>query len=129
MRCYLTAKQTALVLAVLLKRSGLTRARLSAATIRAASGGLRRNLRSAFIRDLRSALEDHSWGLHELDIGGYAAVSMKSLEAAKAVTLKRYLTDDERKALKRGDPDLSSFEEELSPPDDENSEDDEDAEK
>jgi hypothetical protein len=110
---------TALVLAVALRRSGRTRARLSAATIRAASGGTRKALRAGFQRDLGIALEDHGWALIELDVGGFAAIQIASLAAARTVTLKRTFSDPEREALSVGTLDLARLTAELrAPPDD-----------
>jgi len=111
---YRTAKQTACLLAVVLNRSGQSRARVSAKTIKILA--IRTNLRSAFVVELIAALADgYDWILFELASGGYGAVQAKALEAAKSVTAKRWLTDEERKELRRGTADFQAFEEEASP--------------
>lgn len=108
---YRTPEETACLLAVILNRSGQSRARVSTKTIKVL--GRRKNLRSAFVVSLTTAMADrHEWLLSELDSGGFGAVQAKALEAAKPVTGKRYLTDDERKMLRRDDADLSAFESE-----------------
>jgi hypothetical protein len=116
-----TPRQTAAVLATILKRSEQTRARVSAKTIRFI--GKRQNLRSAFIVELVDALAEYDWILFELATGGYGAVHAKALEAAKSVTAKRRLTDDEYKELKRGTVDFAAFEKEATPEDDQQTED------
>lgn len=105
------AKQTAILLAVILKRSDQTRARVSAMTIKYLA--IRRNLRSAFVVELIAALAEFDWILFELASGGYGAVQAKALEAAKPVTAKRWLTDGERMALRRGEVDFTAFEKEV----------------
>lgn len=112
---YLTPRETALALAVLLARSKQTRARLSATTIKIVSGG-RERLKSAFVVSTAAALADYSWLLVELDTGGYAAIQGKSLEAAKPVTAKKLFSDEERKALRRGIADLARWREEIALP-------------
>jgi len=67
-------------------------------------------LRRSFAAELTDTLAEYSWTLTEIDSGGYAAIRTKTLEAAKPVTAKRWLTDDERKALKRGTAKWSGFE-------------------
>lgn len=76
----------------------------------------RAHLRSAFVVELTATLADrHEWIMFELAIGGYGAVQAKALEAAKSVTAKRWLTNEERKALRTGDTDLAAFKEETTP--------------
>jgi hypothetical protein len=119
-----SAKDTAAILTVLLNRSGQSRARVSATTIKTIA--TRRNLRSAFVQDLIMEMVEYAWILFELDSGGYGAVQAKALEAAKTVTGKRYLTDEERKAITTGTVDINEFYEEAAPSEeDEGSSDDE----
>ncbi len=60
--------------------------------------------------ELASALvADWDWVLVELYSGGFGALPSKSLEGAKAVSAKRYFTDEQRRSLKRGMLDLSLF--------------------
>jgi hypothetical protein len=111
---YRTARETACVLAVILKRSGQTRARISALTVK--NLALRETLRFAFVYDVTTALAtDYGWIMFELSSGGYGAVQATALEAAKTVTAKRFLTDDERKKLSRESVDLADFEKEAAP--------------
>jgi hypothetical protein len=112
-----TPKQTAIILAVILRRSGLTRARVSTKTVRIASK--RSMLRTAFVSELLKIMaNDFDWIVWELSTGGYGAVQAKTLEAAKSVTMKRGLTDEERKALRRGTIDFDALEEEAIPEED-----------
>ena len=117
-----TAHQTAILLAILLNRSGQTRARVSAKTIKLLGG--RRNLRIAFVAEVIDALHEYGWALFELGNGGYGAVRASALEAAKSVTVRRGFTDDERNDLRRGVLDWPDLESEAAPdqdqqPDDE----------
>lgn len=108
-----TADQTACLLAVILNRSGQNRARVSAKTIKFLAK--RKTLRGAFLNELRDALSEYSWALCELE-SGYGIEKSTLLEAAKAVTGKRWLDDDLRRALRRGeDIEFSALEEEASP--------------
>lgn len=103
-----TAKETATILAVALNRSGQTRARVSAKTIRFI--GKRENLRAAFSLEVAKELADYSWVLFELPTGGFGATQARSLAAAKPVTAKRWLSDDELKSLKAGKVAVEDFE-------------------
>ena len=68
-----TANDTACLLAVILKRSEQTRARISAKTIKILAN--RRRLRGAFVAELGAALVDGFDSiLTELSSGGYGAV-------------------------------------------------------
>ncbi len=108
-----TANDTACLLAVILKRSEQTRARISAKTIKILAN--RRRLRGAFVAELGAALVDgFDWILTELSSGGYGAVRVQTMEAAKAVTAKRWLSDEERKTLRHA-PDITAFEAEVDP--------------
>src|SRR5690606_16820080 len=92
-----TPGETAIILALVLKRSGQNRARLSAKTIKLAGG--RKNLRGAFVVELADALAEYGWTISELDIGGFGVIRTKSLEAAKAVAIRSKLSAKERLAL------------------------------
>jgi hypothetical protein len=109
----INAQQTAILLAVILNRSGQPRARVSAKTIKML--GARRHLRRAFVSELTDSIAEYSWTLSEIDSGGYAAIRTKALESAKPVTAKRWLTDEERRTLKRGKANWSTFETEAAP--------------
>src|SRR5215475_325725 len=105
-----SAHETAMALATILQRSGHSRARVSVRTIRKLAA--RRHLRRAFAAELTDALAEYSWTLTEIDSGGYAVLRTKTLEAAKPVTAKRWLSDDEWRALERGAVKWSAFEKE-----------------
>lgn len=109
----LTVDQTACVLAVMLKRSDQTRARISEKTLRLVSH--RSSLRLAFLSELKVALDAYGWILVDLEIGGFGVVQAKALEAAKAVTAKRWLSSDDKAELAKKDPDFTVFEDELWP--------------
>jgi len=118
-----SAEQTALLLAVILNRSKQGRARVSAKTIKIL--GKRRNLRGAFVAQVVDALAEYSWILFELDSGGYGAIEAKALEAAKPVTASRWLSDDERRAIRRGTADWPGLLSEATPEQEQDIEDDE----
>lgn len=106
-----TANQTAIVLAALFHRAGLSRVRVSQLTLKFVSH--RERLRAPFVVAVSEALADYGLYMVELDIGGYALVSSKSLEGAKAVTAKRYMTDMLQK-LRQGDElDYATLEQEI----------------
>lgn len=114
MSSYRTPYEAALLLAVLLGRSGQTRARVSAKTLKLLAK--RANLRTAFVIEMMAALaNDFGWLMTDLASGGYGVIQAKTLEAAKPVTVKKLMTEDERKALRRGQIDLAAFEQEVSP--------------
>jgi hypothetical protein len=119
-----SAKQTAVLLVVILTRSGQTRARVSAKTLRILSG--RTDLRVAFIQQVTSEIADFGWIMGELDNGGYGVINAKTLEAAKSVTVKKLLNFDERKAIKAGTVSWEVFEAEASPAEDDSSPDEDD---
>jgi hypothetical protein len=108
-----SAEQTAILLAAILNRSGQGRARVSAKTIKILAE--RQNLRGAFAAEVIDALAEYSWILFELGGGGFGAIQAKALEAAKPVTAKRWLSADERRELRRGTADLTVFEREANP--------------
>lgn len=117
-----SARDTAILLAVILKRSGQTRARISAKTLKLL--GRRQNLRSAFVVEITTALADYDWVLFELASGGYGAVQAKALEAAKAVTGVRFLNAEERSALRENDDLIPTLEEEMESDEDGSDDDD-----
>lgn len=117
-----SARNTALLLAVILKRSGQKRARISAKTLRLL--GRRKNLRSAFVIEIITALADYDWVLFELASGGYGAIEAKALEAAKSVTAVTWLDADERSTLRENDELIPTLEEELEQDEDDTSDDD-----
>ncbi|MDR3557147.1 MAG: hypothetical protein P4L55_20530 [Syntrophobacteraceae bacterium] len=116
-------EQTAILLAAILNRSKQTRARVSAKTIKIL--GRRKHLRRAFVAELTDALAEYYWILFEIDSGGYGAVQTKTLEAAKPVTAKRWLLDEERRDLKRDKTEVWSALEKEATPEEEHADDDE----
>ena len=115
-----SAEETALLLAVIFKRSGLHRARVSRKTIYLLAG--RKHLRGAFLALVIDTLAEYDICLIEID-GGHALIRTKALEAAKPITAKRLLSDEERKAIKLGNSlDLSALKKEIA--DDDESPDD-----
>jgi hypothetical protein len=101
----------------MLKRSGQTRARISAAAVKLVS--VRSVLRAAFILALADEMEDLGWIFFELRGGGFGAIQAKALEAAKPVTPMRWLAEAERKALRLGTLDVAALAKEASPEEDE----------
>lgn len=95
-----SAAQTARILAEILERSGQARARVSRTTLQLIAR--RHSLRSTFIIQIIDELSSHGWLLAELDAGGFGAIRIKSLEAAKTVTAKRVLTGGEFLMVKNG---------------------------
>ena len=118
-----SARETALILASMLKRNGQSRARLSGKTIKFVAG--RQSLRSAFFVELVGELGEFGWILFELPAGGYGVVEARALEAAKTLTAKRSLTDDEMHALRRGAVDFEALKREVAPDDEEGGDGDE----
>lgn len=106
-----TARQTAILLALVLKRSGQTRARLSSKTVKLLAR--RDHLRSAFVVNLVAELAEYGWLLSETSIGGFGAIQFKALEGAKAVTAEQFLTELERRALSQGNVTPEDFEPEI----------------
>jgi hypothetical protein len=87
-----TAEQTALLIALLFKRSEQCQARLNMDTVRSLSR--RRHIRSAFVTMLAGYLEDLGLILMEIDGDGYGLLASNVLAGAPTVTAKKYLADD-----------------------------------
>ena len=94
---YPSPTRVALTLAVMLKRSGKTRARVSDKTFRLVSR--RTNLRGAFVTSVREWLEDFGVFATELDRGGFALVAISALDGAPPITAKQLLPAPERKKI------------------------------
>jgi hypothetical protein len=108
-----TPRQTALLLVTVLSRSGQTRARISAKTIKFL--GWRNNLRHAFFNALAIEMLDMDWALFEIS-SGYAAVKLDALQAAKPVTALRWLTPEERQSLRNETFNFDALEREFADP-------------
>lgn len=88
---YPSIDTVALRLAVLLKRSEKTRARVSEKTLRILSG--RSILRDSFVIDVRNALEDLSVVSVRLDRGGFALIATSALEGAPPALVKKLMSE------------------------------------
>lgn len=86
-----TAEETALLVALLLKRSEKNRARISRQTVLRLSK--RSIIRTAFLNMLKNHLDDLGIILIELERGGYGIIPSTALEGAPAITAKRYMDD------------------------------------
>lgn len=108
---YPTADTVALLLAVLLHRSGKSRARISEKTLKNLSGRTR-CLRDAFIAEVQGWAEEYGVIMVRLQRGGFALMSIEALEGAPAVMAKTFLAD-EHAQLKQGSLDTEALLEEL----------------
>lgn len=79
---------TALRLAVMLKRSGKARARISEKTLRIVSR--RTFLRDAFVVELRGILEELGIVLVRIPRGGFVLITIASLEGAPPITARAH---------------------------------------
>ncbi len=103
-----TAEETAVIVAEIFRRSQQNRARVSARTIRLASGRI--SLRASFLERLEDALMEFRIGLAELETGGFGVYYTSALSSAKPITAKKLCSPDELRALKDGkDPGLRDF--------------------
>lgn len=94
-------QDTALVLATIFKRSGEKRARISEKTIKLI--GYRTKLRGSFADRVAEELLELGLMMIELDNGGYGLIPAKSLEAARPITARRFLTDTELALIRHGE--------------------------
>lgn len=101
-----TPRETAILVVLIIVRAGQTRARISNKTIKTL--GRRRRLRAAFITALADEMAELGWSLIEL-VEGFAAIRSSTLEAAKVVTQRRQLSDEERRSLRRGTLDFAAL--------------------
>lgn len=88
---YPTPETVALRLAVLLKRSEKTRARVSEKTLRILAG--RSTLRDSLVGSVRDALEDLGVVSVRLERGGYALVASSALEGAPIALAKKLMPE------------------------------------
>lgn len=110
-----TPDETAILLTVIIKRSGQKRARVSAKTIKLLAR--RSKLRTAFLELLMDAVLLRDYALVELESGGFGMIEVSSIQAAPAITARRYLSDDEREALRDGSLDFQELVQEIGEPD------------
>jgi hypothetical protein len=96
------AEEAALLLAVIFKRSGVARARVSDKTLKLL--GYRQKLRISFADRINAHLSDLGMVFIELETGGYGLMPSKALEAAKVITAKKWMNEEELDRLKNGQP-------------------------
>ncbi|HEX2238016.1 MAG TPA: hypothetical protein VHJ19_06615 [Gammaproteobacteria bacterium] len=87
-----TAEETALLVALLFKRSGQQQVQLGIDTIRCLSR--RKHIRGAFLRLLGEHLDDLGLVMMEIDGGGFGLIAASALSGAPAVRAKDYLRND-----------------------------------
>lgn len=117
-----TPAETALLAALLFKRAGQNRARLSESTIRVLSG--RAHLRTVFLESLRSELDDLGFVFIEIS-RGYALLPLSALNGAPAITAKKHLSDVLSGIKKGHEIKFTAIADELDLDDDESSAEDE----
>ncbi len=105
-----TPAETALLIALLLKRSGQERARISTETLRNLSA--RRHIRGAFVHLLIKHLNYLGLILIEIDRGGYGLIRSSALHAAPAISARKYLLNDLDR-LRQGNMDFNDIRAEL----------------
>jgi hypothetical protein len=86
MQPYVKSLRVAMLLAVMLKRSGKTRARVSEKTIRILAR--RQVLRESFISEVKGDLEELDVIAVRLARGGFGLVAISALEGAPSLTAK-----------------------------------------
>ncbi len=96
-----TVRDTAVLLAVMMRRSGRTCARVSEETMKLIS--MRERLNAVFVTNLTHELAERGWSLSEIGTADFGLVRTETLEAARAVTVKKWFTEDERRAMQHGD--------------------------
>ena len=103
------------LLVLIMRRSEQKRARVSAKTIKLLAR--RTKLRTAFLELLMDAVMLRDYVLVELESGGFGMFEVSSIQAAPAITARRYLTDEERIALRNDTLDYDEIELEIGAPD------------
>ncbi|WP_338679966.1 hypothetical protein OPV09_27370 [Janthinobacterium sp. TB1-E2] len=84
--------EVALMIIVLLVRSGEKRGRISKKTLQLVSK--RSVIRASFVVKLQSIMDDYGYIFTEIDGGGYGIMPSQSLRAAKAITVKNHCNDE-----------------------------------
>ena len=95
-----TSEETAIILAVMMQRAEITRARISDKTIRLVSG--RKRLEGSFRVNLNTDIAEFGFVIVPLDSGGQAIIKVSALEAAKSLTSVKVLKADEIQTIKKG---------------------------
>lgn len=105
-------EEAAVILAVILKRSGLVEARISDQTIRLISG--RKRLEGSFRQNLKDELAEYGLEIIRFDGGDQALIRVSALEAAHTITAGKTLSSEEMDMMRAGEPiDLKQFLNEL----------------
>ncbi len=107
---YRRSETVALLLAVMLHRSGKTRGRVSEKTLKLVAR--RTNLRGAFETEVGDWLNSYEVWFLPLERGGWALVAKSALEGAPPLTAVNYIRD-ELKALNDGTFDETDIVDEL----------------
>jgi hypothetical protein len=118
-----SSRESAILIALLFKRSEKTRARISTVTVKNLSK--RKHLRTAFTEQLIDELDDLGIVLIELERGGFGLLSSTALNGAPAITAKKYLREDLRK-LRKKEVDFDDILSELDPEPDAGEDEDDD---
>jgi hypothetical protein len=98
---YRTARHTALLIALLLQRSGKNRVRFSDKTVKKLAD--RERLKSAFVVEVQLETMNIGVVLVELNRGGFGAMWAKPLEGAEVVKAATLLPLSQRNALSETD--------------------------
>lgn len=106
--------ETAVLVATLLERKGLPKAKLLARTLKDLAG--RQFLPGSFMEDLVGDLLEFGWVLTVLPTGDYAACPLDIFDEAEEVDLGTHLNEDELTAVLFGRPDFSTLASNLSMP-------------
>lgn len=88
-----TARESALLIALLFKRAKKTRARISDKTVLKLSKR-KKYLRTSFIELLSAEMDDLGLVLVELDRGGFGLIPTSALNGAPAITANKFIKDD-----------------------------------
>lgn len=80
-----SAEETAILLAILLKRSEKTRARISVKTVQELSN--HKKILPFFFSQLQRHLEHYGYLIGHLNAGGFGVIKIRALEGARPVTL------------------------------------------
>jgi hypothetical protein len=97
-----------------MKRSRQKRARVSAKTIKLLAR--RTKLRTAFLELLIDAVLLRDYVLVELESGGFGIFEASSIQAAPAITTRRFFTEERRAALRNDEIDYDELETEIGRP-------------
>lgn len=103
--------ETAVILATMMHRAEMTRARVSDKTIRLVSG--RTRVEGSFRVRLNEDMAELGFVIVPLESGGQAVVKISALEAAKTLTASKVLSELELKDLKRGTLDVGRLRSQL----------------